>query len=79
MSACGHSHASEPGLHGHGLEAALAAIDVPASERKMRSSQLYHWLYVRGAKSPASMTNVSKSLRARLEAAYTMERPEIVA
>jgi 23S rRNA (adenine2503-C2)-methyltransferase len=67
------------GLDRAGLEAALAAIDVPASERKMRSSQLYHWLYVRGAKSPASMTNVSKSLRARLEAAYTMERPEIVA
>jgi 23S rRNA (adenine2503-C2)-methyltransferase len=67
------------GLDRAGLEAALAAIDVPASERKMRASQLYHWLYVRGAKSPASMTNVSKSLRARLEAAYTMDRPEIVA
>jgi 23S rRNA (adenine2503-C2)-methyltransferase len=67
------------GLDRAGLEAALAAIDVPASERKMRASQLYHWLYVRGARFPGSMTNVSKSLRARLEAAYTMDRPEVVA
>jgi 23S rRNA (adenine2503-C2)-methyltransferase len=67
------------GLDRAGLEAALAAIDVPAAERKMRASQLYHWLYVRGARSTAAMTNVSKSLRARIEAAYTLDRPEIVA
>jgi 23S rRNA (adenine2503-C2)-methyltransferase len=44
----------------------------------MRVEQLWGWIYARGASSFAAMTDVSKVLRARLEAAHTLDRPEIV-
>jgi 23S rRNA (adenine2503-C2)-methyltransferase len=66
------------GLERAGLAAALAAIGVPAGELRMRTGQLYHWLYVRGARAFNEMTNVSKHLRAALDAAYTLDRPQIV-
>jgi 23S rRNA (adenine2503-C2)-methyltransferase len=45
----------------------------------MRVQQLWHWIYVRGAQSFDEMTNVSKELRARLDAHYTLARPEAAA
>ena len=60
------------------LVAALAAIGVPAGQARMRTAQLWHWLYVRGATDFAEMTNVSKGLRAELTQAYSVSRPEIV-
>jgi len=67
------------GLSREELAACLAALGVPAGQRKMRIQQIWHWLYVRGAKTFADMTNVSKDMRAVLESAYTLARPEIVA
>jgi 23S rRNA (adenine2503-C2)-methyltransferase len=61
------------------LAQALADIGVPAPQHKMRVQQLWHWIYVRGAQSFDEMTNVSKELRARLEAHYTLARPEVAA
>ena len=66
------------GLDRAGLSAALTAIDVPDRQLKMRVEQLWSWLYVRGAASFDTMSDMSKDLRARLAAAYTLERPEIV-
>ena len=66
------------GLDREKLGAALAVIDVPERERRMRVNQLWHWIYLRGATEFSEMTNVSKHLRARLEAAFTLARPEIV-
>ena len=60
------------------LGAALAAIGVPAAQVRMRTGQLWHWLYVRGATDFAEMTNVSKGLRSTLAEAYSVSRPEIV-
>jgi 23S rRNA (adenine2503-C2)-methyltransferase len=60
------------------LAEALGEIGVPEGERRMRVGQIWSWIYVRGAESFAAMSNVSKDLRARLEAAYTLARPEIV-
>ncbi|MEO1065840.1 MAG: 23S rRNA (adenine(2503)-C(2))-methyltransferase RlmN [Pseudomonadota bacterium] len=57
---------------------ALGAIGVPEKQRKMRASQLWHWLYIRGASSFDQMTNVSKDLRAKMTEAFTIDRPEIV-
>ena len=45
----------------------------------MRSQQLWHWLYVRGATGFDQMTSVSKPLRAALAANFTLQRPEVVA
>jgi 23S rRNA (adenine2503-C2)-methyltransferase len=56
----------------------LATIGVEKKSLRMRAGQIWHWLYVRGATHFGAMTNVSKELRARLEEAYTLERPEIV-
>jgi len=61
------------------LADALADIGVPAAQHKMRVQQLWHWMYVRGAQSFDEMTNVSKELRTRLEAHYTLARPEVAA
>lgn len=60
------------------LAEALGTIGVPERERKMRVSQLWHWIYNRGATDFSAMTNVSKVLRARLAEAFTLDRPEIV-
>src|SRR5246500_1399944 len=61
------------------LAQALADIGVPQAQHKMRVQQLWHWIYVRGAQAFDEMTNVSKELRARLEAHYTLARPEVAA
>jgi 23S rRNA (adenine2503-C2)-methyltransferase len=61
------------------LTEALASIGVPAAQRNMRVQQIWHWLYVRGARNFDAMTSVSKELRAVLERHLTLARPEVVA
>jgi 23S rRNA (adenine2503-C2)-methyltransferase len=67
------------GLSRPQLAQALADIGVSGAQHKMRVQQLWHWIYVRGAQSFDEMTNVSKELRARLDAHYTLARPEVAA
>src|SRR3954447_9789806 len=67
------------GLSRAALTEALAGIGVPERERRMRVQQIWHWLYVRGARDFGAMTSMSKVLRAQLEQYFTLERPEIVA
>jgi 23S rRNA (adenine2503-C2)-methyltransferase len=67
------------GLDRAGLAEALAAVGVPAAQRRMRVQQLWHWLYVRGATSFDRMTSMSKDLRAALAVRYTLARPDVVA
>src|SRR5258707_2599105 len=57
----------------------LSAIGVASAQRKMRTQQLWHWIYVRGAKNFADMTSISKEMRAQLEQHFTVDRPEVVA
>src|SRR5437762_1130571 len=57
----------------------LAAIGVAPAQRKMRVQQLWHWIYVRGAKNFDEMTSISKEMRAQLEAHFTVARPEVAA
>src|SRR5499433_2459372 len=56
----------------------LGEVGVAPAQRKMRVQQLWHWMYFRGAKSFAEMTNVSKEMRAELEQHFTVDRPEVV-
>ena len=67
------------GLTRAALAEALGAIGVPATQHNMRVQQIWHWLYVRGAKDFSQMTSVSKELRALLDSHYTLARPEVVA
>src|SRR6202023_757368 len=57
----------------------LGEIGVAAAQRKMRVQQLWHWIYVRGAKDFSEMTSISKEMRAQLEVHFTVDRPEVVA
>src|SRR6201995_2245106 len=57
----------------------LGEIGVAPKQRKMRTQQLWHWIYVRGAKNFDEMTSISKDMRAQLEQHFTVARPEVVA
>ena len=60
------------------LATALSGLGVPDGALKMRVAQLWNWIYARGARNFDGMLNLSKELRARLAARYTLARPEIV-
>ena len=66
------------GLTRDELKARLAAVGVPARELNMRVGQLWHWIYLRGARSFDEMSNVGKALRQTLAETYTLDRPEVV-
>jgi 23S rRNA (adenine2503-C2)-methyltransferase len=66
------------GLDRGALSDALGEIGVPERERRMRVSQLWHWIYFRGTRDFETMTNVSKELRGRLAEHFTLDRPEVV-
>src|ERR1700675_3997305 len=57
----------------------LGAIGVAEAQRKMRVQQLWHWIYVRGARNFDEMTSISREMRTQLDAHFTVERPEVVA
>ncbi|HZV20567.1 MAG TPA: 23S rRNA (adenine(2503)-C(2))-methyltransferase RlmN, partial [Hyphomicrobiales bacterium] len=66
------------GLTRHELMDALLSAGVPPSQGKMRTAQLWNWIYARGASDFAAMSNLAKQLRADLAASFTLDRPEIV-
>ncbi|MBV1705367.1 MAG: 23S rRNA (adenine(2503)-C(2))-methyltransferase RlmN, partial [Hyphomicrobiales bacterium] len=61
------------------LDAALAGLGVPAGARKMRTEQLWGWLYRRGATGFGDMLNLGRDLRGALGETFTLDRPQIVA
>ena len=61
------------------LADALRAIDTPERDIKMRVSQLWHWIYFRGARDFSEMLNISKILRGTLAEHFTLALPEIAA
>ena len=66
------------GLTRDRLAAALAHAGIPERQRRMRSSQLWRWIYNRGAVSFASMTDIGKDLRGCFAGLYSLARPEVV-
>jgi 23S rRNA (adenine2503-C2)-methyltransferase len=65
------------GLSREQLRAALAQAGVGEKQLRMRTNQLWSWLYARGATKWETMTDVSKDLRATLSELYTLERLEV--
>ena len=59
------------------LQVALSQIGVPERQRRMRATQLWYWIYVRGVTDFGAMTNMSKDVRQALAGHYTLARPEI--
>jgi 23S rRNA (adenine2503-C2)-methyltransferase len=66
------------GLDRDGLHAALAAVGVPERQLRMRTEQLWSWIYVRGAVGFEGMSDVSGALRSSLAQAFTLARPEVI-
>ncbi len=66
------------GLSPAQLSETFAALGVPEKARRMRSAQLWNWLYARGATEFDQITVISKELRATLAESYSLTRPEIV-
>ncbi|MCX5513033.1 23S rRNA (adenine(2503)-C(2))-methyltransferase RlmN [Kaistia algarum] len=74
-------HSEKPSLIGlsrEGIGAELARIGVERKQIRMRTSQLWNWMYARGVTDFGDMLNVSKDMRATLSSAFTLKRPEIV-
>ena len=63
------------GLTRSELAEQFKAIGIPEREVRMRASQIWRWVYNKGAKSFDEMTNVSKVLREQLAENLTLARP----
>src|SRR3546814_3258635 len=57
---------------------ALREKGVADKQVRMRVSQLWHWLYIRGVSDFDAMTNVAKDMREILKQHFTIARPEVV-
>jgi 23S rRNA (adenine2503-C2)-methyltransferase len=66
------------GLQKDALANALDEIGTPAKQIKMRTAQIWQWLYVKGAQSFDEMTNLSKDFRTLLLKSFSITRPEII-
>ena len=66
------------GLTREQMADALKDKGVPDKQVRMRVSQLWHWLYIRGLSDFDAMTNVAKDMRQMLKEHFTIARPEVV-
>jgi 23S rRNA (adenine2503-C2)-methyltransferase len=61
------------------MQTALVEAGVCApSQARMRRDQIWGWIHNRGAVSFEVMTNIAKEARVALDAAFTLDRPQIV-
>ena len=66
------------GLTREALAAALVAAGTPEGQAAMRVSQIWQWVYHRGARDFGAMSNLAKPFRAMLAERFAIERPETV-
>ncbi len=66
------------GLGREALRTALIEAGTPEAQATMRVAQIWQWIYHRGARDFAAMTNLARPYRALLAGAFRIERPEIV-
>ena len=62
------------GLSRADLRAALAAAGVPEKQVRMRTTQLWSWIYARGVTDWDAMSDMSKDLRAALAKRHSLAR-----
>ncbi len=65
------------GLDRAQLRAALLEAGVPERQARMRTAQLWRWIYHFGLRDFDAMTDIAKPLRAVLADRYTLDRPEL--
>ena len=66
------------GLDREELAALLESIGVSAKQARMRVSQIWQWMYLRGHDNFDAMSNIGKDLRQKLADNFTIQRPEMV-
>jgi len=66
------------GLSRDELKEALADFGIPEKQIRMRATQLWGWIYHKGATDFDVMTTISKDMRAKLVDRFIIARPEIV-
>ncbi len=66
------------GLSPAELTASLEACGLEAKAARMRTRQLWNWIYVHGARDFASMTNLAKDFRGQMAERFSLARPEMV-
>ncbi|MEL7301230.1 MAG: 23S rRNA (adenine(2503)-C(2))-methyltransferase RlmN [Pseudomonadota bacterium] len=60
------------------LRDALIAMGTPEKQAKMRTGQIWQWVYQWGRRDFAEMTNLAKAYRAELSEHFVIEVPEVV-
>ncbi len=66
------------GLDKAEIRAALIEAGIAEKQARMRSTQIWHWIYHRGVTDIAAMTDIAKDMRALLETRFVVGRPEVV-
>jgi len=67
-----------PGLSRAQIGDHLAEMGVEPKKLKMRTSQIFQWVYNFGVTDFDQMSNVAKPLKAKLAQRFSLDRPEIV-
>jgi len=67
------------GLTRAALRDALIEAGIPEKQGKMRAGQIWQWIYQKGVRDFAQMTNLSKDIRAMLAEKFVVAVPEVVA
>ena len=57
---------------------ALIEAGIAEKQARMRASQIWHWLYIRGVSDFSAMSNIGKELRSDLSRQFSIARPEII-
>lgn len=60
------------------MRMAVIALGVEPKKAKMRAQQIWRWLYFFGAQDFDMMTDIGKDLRAQLQGAHTLDRPQVL-
>ncbi|MBR9841812.1 MAG: 23S rRNA (adenine(2503)-C(2))-methyltransferase RlmN [Rhodobacteraceae bacterium] len=66
------------GLTRDQMRDALIEAGTPEKQAKMRTGQIWQWIYQWGVRDFAEMTNLAKAYRAMLDEKFTIEIPEVV-
>ena len=60
------------------LSAHEPVLGIEPKKIRMRTKQLFHWIYNYGVTEWSQMTNIAKPMRAKLETVFSLERPEVI-
>ncbi|WP_457649743.1 23S rRNA (adenine(2503)-C(2))-methyltransferase RlmN [Profundibacter sp.] len=66
------------GLTRDALRDVLIKAGIPEKQGKMRAGQIWQWIYQKGVRDFAQMTNLSKDIRAMLAEKFVVAVPEVV-